>query len=223
MQPKGFWSYARGDDDHLDTMLSELRRRIAGEVSMLMGQDVGIFQDIHDLRTGDKWADKLRAELNAASFLIPVLTPRFFNRPWCREEVLTYLRVCAEAGLEPRIFPIRFVPWDDDAACEVRAALMPFQYKDFLNWRFESDPTQRNRLLNEFGTDVKLRLKLPSAPPKAAKARAAPAMPSGSLPGGRRLRIALWKAFPLLASRSLAAAPRPPCAVVCCATGRKVG
>lgn len=161
MQPKGFWSYARGDDDHLEKMLSDLRRQIAGEVSLLMGHDIGIFQDIHDLRTGDRWADKLRAELNAASFLIPVLTPRFFNRPWCREEVLTYLRLSHEAGLEPRIFPVRFVEWDDDPACEVRAALQPFQYKDFSRWRFESDPTQKSRLENAFAKDVKARLKLP--------------------------------------------------------------
>ena len=170
MKPKGFWSYARGDDDHLDKMLSDLRGAIAGEVSMLMGEDVGIFQDIHDLRTGDRWAETLRAGVSAASFLIPVLTPRFFNRDWCREEVLTYLRICEEAGIEPRIFPIRFVEWDEDDACEVRRAIQPFQYKDFLNWRLESDPTQRNRLLNDFAKDVKARLKLPPAPPKPAKA-----------------------------------------------------
>ena len=123
MSPKGFWSYARGDDDHLDGVLTDLRGRIAGEVSMLLGHDVGIFQDIHDLHTGDLWEEKLRAAVSNASFLIPVLTPRFFNRDWCREEVLTYLRVCKEAGLEPRIFPIRFVEWDDDDGCEVQAAV----------------------------------------------------------------------------------------------------
>ena len=54
MKPKGFWSYARGDHDHMDKMLSELRKQVAGEVSMLMGHDVGIFQDIDDLHTGDR-------------------------------------------------------------------------------------------------------------------------------------------------------------------------
>lgn len=165
MQAKGFWSYARGDDDHLDTMLSNLRRVIAGEVSMLMGRDVGIFQDIHDLRTSDRWAEKLRAELSVASFLVPVLTPRFFNRPWCREEVLTYLRLSAEAGLEPRIFPVRFVEWDDDDTCDVREALKPFQYKDLSTWRFESDPTKKSRLVYELAKDIKARLNLAAAPP----------------------------------------------------------
>jgi hypothetical protein len=39
MKPKGFWSYARGDDDHLDKMLSELRKAIAGAV--MPGQTYG--------------------------------------------------------------------------------------------------------------------------------------------------------------------------------------
>lgn len=168
MKPKGFWSYARGDDDHMDKLLSELRKQVAGEVSMLMGHDVGIFQDIHDLRTGDPWADKLRAGVTKASFLIPVLSPRFFNRDWCREEVLTYLQIAKDAGIAPRIFPIKFVDWDDDEECEVRKALEPFQYKDFSNWRFESDPTVKNRLLNTFAKDVKARLDLKPTPKKPA-------------------------------------------------------
>ena len=170
VQPKGFWSYARGDDAHLDGVLTDLRGRIAGEVSMLLGHDVGIFQDIHDLRTGDRWADTLRAGVTKASFLIPVLTPRFFNRDWCREEVLTYMRISEENGVEPRIFPIRFVEWDEDKDCEVRAALAPFQYKDLSNWRFESDPTQRSKLLNEFARDVKARLKVDPVPRPVAAA-----------------------------------------------------
>ena len=33
MTPRGFWSYARGDDEHLDKVLTELRQRLAGEVA----------------------------------------------------------------------------------------------------------------------------------------------------------------------------------------------
>ena len=196
MSPKGFWSYARGDDDHLDGVLSGLRKQIEGEVSMLLGHDVGIFQDIHDLHTGDPWEEKLRAGVTNASFLIPVLTPRFFNRDWCREEVMTYLRVCKDAGLEPRIFPIRFVEWDEEDGCEVRAALTPFQYKDLSNWRFESDPTQKSKLINEFAKDVKARLKLPQVPrPVAKPAPEAMAMrsevletPKGKAPDGPKYK-----------------------------------
>jgi hypothetical protein len=172
MSPKGFWSYARGDDDHLDGVLSKIRSRIAGEVSMLLGHDVGIFQDIHDLRTGDDWAACLRAGVANASFLIPVLTPQFFNRPWCREEVLTFLQAAKDKGQNPLVFPILFGEVDEDKTCEVRAALAPFQYKDLSHWRFESDPTRQSKLLYEFAKDVKARLNVAPAPRPAAKAAA---------------------------------------------------
>ena len=206
MSPKGFWSYARGDDDHLDGVLTELRGRIAGEVSMLLGHDVGIFQDIHDLRTGDRWAQTLRAELTEASFLIPVLTPRFFNRDWCREEVLTFLQIAKEKGLEPRIFPIRFVEWDEDDECEVRAALEPFQYKDFSRWRFESDPTQRSNLENAFSKDVKLKLRLKVKPTPRPAPKPAPEVmamqaevletPKGKAPEGPKYKTHVVDPFP---------------------------
>ncbi|MFT6774440.1 MAG: parallel beta-helix repeat protein [Paracoccaceae bacterium] len=175
----GFWSYARGDDDHLDHELTQLRKRIAGEVSMLLGRDVDMFQDILDLRTGDRWEDKLRGAVASSAFLMPVLTPRYFNRPWCREETLTFLRLAKEKGVEPLIFPIRFVEYDAEDGCEVRTELSRFQYKDFAGWRFESDPTERSRMVNSVGKHIKARLKaiaplaVPPAPVRPKKDAAA--------------------------------------------------
>lgn len=158
MIPKGFFSYARGDDTHLDRLLTDLKARIAGEVSMVLGEDIDMFQDIRDLRVGDRWAEKLRAELSAATFLIPVLTPRYYKRDWCREEVLTFLRLAEEKGLDPLVFPVRFLPDHFPVeGCEVRAALQPFQYKDFIPWRF-GGPTERARLESAYAEDVALRL-----------------------------------------------------------------
>lgn len=159
MIPKGFWSYAQGDDKHLEGVLSDLRAKVAGEVSMLLGYDVDIFQDIRGLRTGDRWEERLRAEVTAATFLVPILTPRYFNRPFCREETLIFLRVAREVGVEARVFPIRFVEFDEEEGDEVRMALGEFQYKDFLSWRFESDPTRRAALLHAFAKDVKAGLR----------------------------------------------------------------
>lgn len=178
MSPKGFWSYARGDDEHLDQRLTALRQRIAGEISLVLGQDITMFQDVHDIRTGDDWAEKLRAELTTASFLVPVLTPRYFARPWCREETLTFLRLARESGREPLLFPVYFVGDDDfDAGApdEVRTALRRYQYLDWRPLRFESDPTRTDRAIHDFATDVKRRLKTgPAQPPRPA----APATPA---------------------------------------------
>lgn len=157
MTPKGFWSYARDDDEHLDNVLTRLRGRIAGEISMLLGQEIGMFQDIYDIRTGDDWEDKLRCQLTDASFMIPVLTPRYFARPWCREEVSTFLRLAEGQGRKPLMFPIYFV---EDRAYEngdldaVRAELSRFQFFDFRSLRFESEPTKIDKAINDFAKDV---------------------------------------------------------------------
>jgi hypothetical protein len=158
MELQGFFSYARDDNTHLGQVLTELRDRIAGEVSMLLGRDVSMFQDIHDLRTGDNWEEKLRDRISSAAFLVPVLTPRFFTRNWCREETITFLKLSKEKNISPLIFPVLFIEDEfPEPECSVRAALKPFQYKDFKNWRFSGE-IERRRLENAFAKDISARL-----------------------------------------------------------------
>jgi hypothetical protein len=154
MQPRGFWSYARDDDAHLDRQLSALRERLSGEVSMLLGADVSMFQDVHDLRTGEQWAERLRDELSSATFLAAVLTPRYFNSDWCREELLAYLRISEEKGVAPLVFPILLVPdATPGAGGELREAMSPFQFKDMTAWRF-ANADARKRLEHELADDI---------------------------------------------------------------------
>ena len=185
MQAAGFWSYSRGDNDHLENQLTELRQRIAGEVSMILGTDVSMFQDVYDLRTGDKWKDALRGAVSTATFLVPVLSPRYFARAWCREETLTFLAIAKEKGVQPLIFPLRFVdgqmPSEDD---EVRAALADFQTKDFTQWRF-SGQVERLRLENAFARDIVDRIvalapRTAAAAPVAAAPQTKPDIPQSA-------------------------------------------
>lgn len=172
MHPRGFFSYARDDDAHLGKRLTELKGRIAGEVSMLLGGDVAMFQDIFDLRAGDRWEEKLRAAISSATFLVPVLTPRYFTRPWCREETLTFLRLATEMGVTPLVFPVLFVDLDgsDPEDDEVRAALAPFQHQDFRQWRFMSAPSEREQLENTYARAIVARLRETAKPTPVAKA-----------------------------------------------------
>lgn len=154
---KGFWSYARNDDAHTDNQITELRNRVAGEIALHLGRDIDMFQDIYDLRTGDDWEAALRGNLSAASFLIPVLTPRYFERPWCREEVMTFLRLTSEAGIQPMIFPIYFITdrkGERGASDEVRDALSRYQRFDFRDYRFEKVEQARRKMLHDFAVDV---------------------------------------------------------------------
>lgn len=157
MKPKGFWSYARGDDAALDRELTRLRARVAEEVSLLLGEEVEMFQDIHDIRTGDDWEARLRAELTDASFMIPVLTPRYFTRPWCREEVMTYLRLAKDRGVPARLFPLYVVRdrrFDEGEPCEVRKAVSRYQFFDWRELRFEESEKKVSRGVHVFAESI---------------------------------------------------------------------
>lgn len=183
MAYKGFWSYARGDDDHLNKQLSDLQRRVSGEISMQLGQDVDMFQDIYDLRTGDDWAATLRGNLTQATFLIPVLTPRYFERPWCREEILTFLRLAEEAGVTPMIFPIYFIndrKGERGETCEVREAIGRFQYFDFRKLRFEEVEKRLWKGIHDFAEDVVTKLEVGA--PIASVVPAPPVAPAEPTP-----------------------------------------
>ena len=176
LQPKGFWSYARGDDKHLDSQLTQLRSRVAGEISHLLGREVDMFQDIYDIRTGDDWAEKLRAEVTGASFLVPILTPRYFERDWCREEVMTFIQLAKDAKQKPMIFPIYFTrdrPTERGDLCDVRKAVARYNYFDYRALRFEDNPVRIAKAVNEFAEDVVDALE-GGVPPMAVK----PAKPS---------------------------------------------
>lgn len=154
MTPKGFWSYSRSDDKHLGGALTELRQRLAGEISMLLGCDVGIFQDIADIHAGERWAERLREEVTAAAFMIPILTPSYFASEWCRDEAYTFLEIARDKGAGPMIFPIRFAEYDTDRAGLLHKELRQFQYADFSAWRFEVARPLREKLEHEFASQV---------------------------------------------------------------------
>lgn len=157
MLPKGFWSYARGDDQHMDRLITDLRAQVVGEISTLFGEEVGMFQDVYDIRTGEDWKERLKEELNDASFMIPVLTPRYFERQWCREEIIEFINLSEQKGVQAFLFPIYLVPdrkFDAGNHCQVREAVSKYQHFDFRELRFESDRSIRDKSIFDFAKDV---------------------------------------------------------------------
>ncbi len=185
MTPKGFWSYARGDDAALDADLSRLRGKVAEEVSLLLGAEVDMFQDIYDIRHGDDWEARLRDELTGASFMIPVLTPRYFKRPWCREEVMTYLRLASERGVPARLYPIYVVTdrkYDRGEHCEVRAAVARYQHFDWRPLRFEESEKKLGKAINDFAESIHDKLDEDTPDLPLGTAAAPPVRPAAAKP-----------------------------------------
>ena len=86
----GFYSYAREDDALTSGAVSELHGLLEGRIRLRL-PGFSLFQDQRDIEPGDVWAERLRTHLDAAVFFFPVLTPHFFERPWCRSEAAHFL------------------------------------------------------------------------------------------------------------------------------------
>jgi len=81
-RPLAFMSYAHRDNR--DGRLTTLRQRLANEISMRIGRDIVIFQDRNDIRWGQNWKKRIEESLDSVTFLIPIITPSYFNSPLCR-------------------------------------------------------------------------------------------------------------------------------------------
>lgn len=143
--PLAFLSYVWEDDDANDKQITALcRDRLSREIGGLLGYDFPIFHDRSDLKWGQNWRDRIDAALETATFLFPVLTPRFFRSDECRRELLEFLRRKNSSGGTCAVLPIYFitVPQLDNKTSqktdEVMNALAPIQYADWRDLRHEA-------------------------------------------------------------------------------------
>jgi hypothetical protein len=116
MVPTGavaFMSYVRSDDDHDSGRISELRQRLEGEIKMQTGRTFHIFQDRNDISWGQQWKERIEDALLDVTFLIPIVTPSYFQSYACKTEFEIF-RVREKALGEDRlILPVYYVSCDE--------------------------------------------------------------------------------------------------------------
>ena len=83
-------SYAHFDDEHDNGQLSKLRERLSGEVRMQTGHEFRIFQDRNDIEWGANWEKRVDQALDAATLLLVIITPNFFESSYCKSEVARF-------------------------------------------------------------------------------------------------------------------------------------
>ncbi|MFZ1158729.1 MAG: hypothetical protein WAO10_13180, partial [Candidatus Sulfotelmatobacter sp.] len=74
-----FWSYTRFDDRNDGKWLTGLKEALTAEVQALRGVSVEIFQDVEGIGWGEPWMSKIKLAEDDALFLIPIITPSYFN------------------------------------------------------------------------------------------------------------------------------------------------
>jgi hypothetical protein len=142
--PIAFMSYVREDDTYERGRLTDLRTRLSGEVAAQRGEPFPVFQDREDIAWGQQWQDRIDSSLDSATFLIPVITPRFFRSEACRTELERFLKREQELGRRDLILPIYYIdaPVLNDPIKRNRDALAEIihsrQYWDWRPLRFKA-------------------------------------------------------------------------------------
>src|SRR5690242_1019991 len=107
--PKAVFSYVRYVDEHDVGRLTRLRARLQGEIRAQTGLTFEIFQDVSDLKWGDQWRERLQDALVGSLFLIPVITPAYFQSDPCRQEYEAFKTLQAVRKIEGVILPIYYI------------------------------------------------------------------------------------------------------------------
>lgn len=106
---QGFWSYVRKDDDGMHGAIKRLADHVKAEYEVLTGGvELNLFFDSATLKWGDRWESRIRDALEATTFFIPIITPRYFASEECRSELLGFAEHAKDLGLEGLILPLYF-------------------------------------------------------------------------------------------------------------------
>ena len=143
-----FLSYTRLDDDHENGRITDMRRRLAAEVHMQLGEPFVIFQDRDSIFTGQQWKDRIFGSLAQSILLITVITPSFLRSNSCREEVQEFVNHEQSIGRDDLIIPILYMPTPglrnpDDAVSAVLDTRQHFAWEDLRFVELESNEMRR--------------------------------------------------------------------------------
>jgi hypothetical protein len=191
LDPIGFWSYSRQDDEHSGGRLSQLRARLSSELQINYGRDrVQIFQDSAAIPYGADWDEVIREALNRSTFFIPILTPNFIQSEFCLTEVEIFLErekalheAFPELAGHRRIFPILYIPIAGKEARqpELVRELEQVQWLSFERLRHQDyDQPAVRQTVSEFAATICELLDRRTDAPASSTKRAAKAKPLAS-------------------------------------------
>ena len=142
LKPAAFMSYARSDDDRF-RRLTQFREDLSAEVQRQIGEEFLIFQDREDILWGQNGEAQIKESLDEVTFLIPIITPSFFNSQPCRRELQRFLEREKKLGRKDLILPVYYIdcPLLNDEETRVRdelaQAIFAHQYVDWRELRHE--------------------------------------------------------------------------------------
>jgi formylglycine-generating enzyme required for sulfatase activity len=142
--PVAFLSYVHRDDTYSNGKISLLRDMLIEAYEALTGEELAVFQDRDNIEWGQHWPDALDEAIAGSKFLIPIVTPRFFGSPHCRDELDKFLEQERAARRKDLVLPVYWIDsplMNDppakpaDAAGRLASVIHQRQYKDWRTLR----------------------------------------------------------------------------------------
>lgn len=154
-----FLSYSRYDDEHEAGLVSALRERLISEFRFQTGQELFVFHDKASIDLGENWQRRLEEGIDAASFLLVVLTPSYLRSTACREELGRFLERERQRGRDDLVLPLYYASVPESTDDPLARVLLGRQYTDWRSLRFEpsdSPPVRRAiaNLVNSLSTAI---------------------------------------------------------------------
>ena len=100
-----FLSYSHADDivlEFIDPFVSSLKHMAFVD----QGRQLDIFIDRQSIGWGDDWQTEIRSGIDSAMVFMPVVTRQYFDRPACREELLTFYSEAKALGVTSLLLPV---------------------------------------------------------------------------------------------------------------------
>ena len=148
-----FMSYVHFNDEHDDGQISRFCERLSAEVGVQTGEKFSIFYD-RNISWGQNWSQRIIEALDAATLLIPIITPGFFRSKECRAEVERFVEREQQLGRSDLILPVYYIgcrEMDDPESRKNDELARLLASRQFANWqhlRFEpfTSPTVRQEV-----------------------------------------------------------------------------
>jgi hypothetical protein len=138
---RGFWSYVHKDDEVDMGRVVALARDIAANYEAIRAEEIELFLDSDQLHWGDDWRTEINESLGNVAFVVPVLTPRYFQSVECRRELQFFLDRTAALGIPQLVMPILYmdVPklHEDEPDDPLMVAVKQRHWKDWRELRFD--------------------------------------------------------------------------------------
>jgi hypothetical protein len=103
---RAFCSYVHKDNESFGSTVEYLVEDIRAFHEAETGRVLQIFFDRADIGWGQDLRNAISDSVENATFFIPMLTARYFQSAWCRDELLSFYGKCRSLGVTELILPI---------------------------------------------------------------------------------------------------------------------